>query len=206
MLKCCNRVLDEKIQEDWHRSNTTMIPKNRKPKILEHRPIAVTVLSSKVMCNFYREKIEEHLEECRYGYENQYGFTKGGKIENCLFTLNYIANMTFESKKREHKKLYFTFIDFKKAYDSVNRGKLIEVLIRYKVNPKIIDLIVQLYEKDETTLNLGKMKETIEVTCGIRQGCSISTILFKMVIFCIIEDLQKKGKPYKGAEYEGNSL
>ena len=100
------------------------------------------------MCNFYREKIEEHLEECRYRYENQYGFTKGGKIENCLFTLNYIENMTFESKKMEHKKLYFTFIDLKKAYDSVNRGKLIEVLIRYKVNPKIIDLIVQLYEKD----------------------------------------------------------
>ena len=32
LLKCCNRVLDEKIQEDWLRSNTTMIPKNRKPK------------------------------------------------------------------------------------------------------------------------------------------------------------------------------
>ena len=111
ILKCCNRVLEEKIQEDWLRSNTTMIPKNRKPKILEHRPIAVTVLSSKIMCTYYREKIEEHLKDCRYGYENQYGFTKGGKIENCLFILNYIANMTFESKKREHKKLFFTFID-----------------------------------------------------------------------------------------------
>merc|ERR1712179_872930 len=99
-----------------------------------------------------------------------------------------------------------TFIDFKKAYDSVNRGKLIEVLIKYKVNPKIIDLIVELYAKDETTLNLGKMKETIEVTCGIRQGCSISTLLFKMVTFCIIEYLQKKEKIYRVGEYEGNSL
>ena len=50
------------------------------------------------------------------------------------------------------------------------------------------------------------MKETIEVTCGIRQGCSISTLLFKMVTFCIIEDLQKKGKIYRVGEYEGNSL
>ena len=98
----------------------------------------------------------------------------------------------FESNKREHKKLFFTFIDFKKAYDSVDRGKLIEVLIKYKVNPKIIELIVQLYAADETTKTLGRMKETIKVTCGIRQGCSISTLLFKMVTFCIIEDLQKK--------------
>ena len=114
--------------------------------------------------------------------------------------------MTFESKRKEHKKLFFTFIDFKKAYDSVNRGKLIEVLIKYRVNPKIIELIVQLYAADETTINLGRMKETIEVTCGIRQGCSISTLLFKMVTFCIIEDVQKKGKIYKIGKYEGNSL
>ena len=113
-----------------------MIPKTRKPKILEHRPIAVTVISSKIMCSHFREKIEEHLKECDIGYENQYGFTKGGRIEHCLFTLDYIANMTYESKLMEHKTLYFTFIDFKKAYDSIHRGKLIEVLIRYKSEPK----------------------------------------------------------------------
>ena len=126
-----------------------MIPKNSKPKIFEHRSIAVTVLSSKVMCTFFRKKNEKHLKECKFGYENQYGFTKGGKVENCLFTLDYITNMMFESNKREHKKLFFTFIDFKKAYDSVDKGKLIEVLIKYKVNPKIIELIVQLYAVDE---------------------------------------------------------
>ena len=82
-----------------------MIPKNKTPQILEHRPIVVTVLSSKVMCTFYRERIEEHLRECSFGYENQYGFTKGGKVEDCLFTLNYIANMMFESKTKEHKTL-----------------------------------------------------------------------------------------------------
>ena len=76
VLKCCNRVLEEKVQEDWLRSNTTMIPKNRKPKILEHRPIAVMVLSNKIVCNIFRERIEEHLKECKYCYENQYGFTK----------------------------------------------------------------------------------------------------------------------------------
>ena len=114
--------------------------------------------------------------------------------------------MTYESRLREHKTLYYTFIDFKKAYDSVHRGKLIEVLIRYKVHPKIIDIIVQMYEKDETTIHLGRMKETIEVTCGIRQGCSISTLLFKMVTFSIIKELLEQGELYSIREYEGNSL
>ena len=63
-----------------------------------------------------------------------------------------------------------------------------------------------MYEVDKTIIQLGRMKETVEVTGGIRQGCSISTLLFKMVIFCIIEDLQKNGKMYGIREYEGNSL
>ena len=90
-----------------------------------------------------------------------------------MFTLNYIANRTFESKINEQKPLFFTFIDFKKAYDSVDRTELIKVLIKYKINPKIIELIVQIYAADRTTINLGKLKETIVVTCGIRLGCSI---------------------------------
>ena len=52
--------------------------------------------------------------------------------------------------------------DFKKAYDSIHRGKLIEVLIKFKVNPHIINLIVQMYENDKTTINLGKLKKTLK--------------------------------------------
>ena len=112
MLKCCNNVLNEKIQEDWLQSNITLIPKNKKTRILDHRPIAVTVNSSKLICSIFREKVEEHLMECNVKFENQYGFTKGSRIEHCLFTLDYIANMTYESNNRNHKSLYYTFIDF----------------------------------------------------------------------------------------------
>ena len=149
-------------------------------------------------------KIEEHLKESNIVFENQYGFTRGGRIEHCLFTLDYVANMTFESNNNKKKSLFYAFIDFKKAYDSIHRGKLIEVLIKFKVNPQIINLIVQMYENDKTTINLGKLKETIEVTCGIRQGCSISTLLFKLVTFTIIEELNSKADPYEIGKYKGN--
>ena len=117
MLKCINNVLREKIQEDWLISKTTMIPKVNKPKILDHRPIAVTVNSSKIVCTILREKIEEHLKESNIVFENQYGFTRGGRIEHCLFALDYVANMTFESNNKKKKSLFYAFIYFKKAYD-----------------------------------------------------------------------------------------
>ena len=80
------------------------------------------------------------------------------------------------------------------------------MLIKFKINPQIINLIVQMYEGDRTTIQLGRMRETIEVTGGIRQGCSISTLLFKMVTFTMIEDLRKQAERYNVRKYNDNSL
>ena len=45
ILKCFNKAIVEEVHQDWLVSRPTMIPKNSKPKILEHRPIAATVNS-----------------------------------------------------------------------------------------------------------------------------------------------------------------
>ena len=113
LLKCFNKALTEKVHEDWLVSRTTMIPKNDKPKILEHRPIAVTVNSNKIICTILRKKIEEFLKEKGIRYENQFGFTEGGRVEHCIFMIDYITNMSFE-KRRRNQSLYYAFIDFKK--------------------------------------------------------------------------------------------
>ena len=58
-----------------------------------------------------------------YGDMDLKSNTEGGRGEFCLFTINYVANRTFESQKNKHKVLYYAMVDFKKAYDSVNRQK-----------------------------------------------------------------------------------
>ena len=67
-------------------------------------------------------------------------------------------------------------------------------------------MIVQMYSQDRTTIKLGNMKKKIRVTSGIRQGCCISTLLFKMVTFKIIEELRNRGKRYQIDRYDGNSV
>ena len=76
LLNAFNKCLKERIHPDWLESCTTMLPKTKKPEIKEHRPIAVTFLSSKFFCTFIREKIEVHLETWGIRYEEQYGFTQ----------------------------------------------------------------------------------------------------------------------------------
>ena len=63
-----------------------------------------------------------------------------------------------------------------------------------------------MYEGDSTIIQLGRMRKKIEVTGGIRQGCCISTLLFKMVTYTIIDDLRELGKKYQVGEFLDNSL
>ena len=168
LLNAFNKCLKEKIHPNWLESYTTMLPKTKKPEIKEHRPIAVTNWSSKIFCTFIREKMEIHLETWGVRYEEQYGFTEGGRIEQCLYTVNYVTNRTFESKKKKHKYLYLAMIDFSKAYDSIDRKKMIETMKEYNINIRIIEMIVQMYSQDSTTIKLGGLEEKIKVTSGIR--------------------------------------
>ena len=77
--------------------------------------------------------MEIHLETWGVRYEEQYGFTEGGRIEQCLFTVNYVTNRTFESQKKKHKYLYLAMIDFSKAYNSIDRKRMIETMKEYNL-------------------------------------------------------------------------
>ena len=45
--------------------------------------------------------------------------------------------------------------DFAKAYGSIKREKLIDILMHNKISPNIIDLIAKVYTKDRTKIEVG---------------------------------------------------
>ena len=49
----------------------------------------------------------------------------------------------------------------KKAFDSINRRKMIEAMKDYMIEPSIINLIAKIYSNDSTTVTLGKIEEEI---------------------------------------------
>ena len=82
-----------------------MLPKKSKPKYIEHKRIAVTCLSSKIICGFFREKIEIHLAHWIYTYETQYGFTKGAKW-NTVRTPCYMSEIGPMKANTRNTKFY----------------------------------------------------------------------------------------------------
>ena len=122
-LKCFNNILEEgEIPQSWRTSRTKMIKKGSRPTTKDFRPIAITNISYKIFMAFIREKIEEHLIRNNMVRDNQIGFTGGGRLEFNHLILQYMVDNVIK-KEKENGKLFVIALDFKKAYDSVDRKK-----------------------------------------------------------------------------------
>ena len=205
MIKCFNNVLEEgEIPKSWRTSRTKMIKKGSRPTTKDFRPIAITNISYKIFMAFIREKIEEHLIRNNLVRDNQIGFTGGGRLEFNHLILQYMVDNVIR-KEKENGKLFVIALDFKKAYDSVDRKKLIETLIKYKIIPKIIDMIANIYKNDETEIKMGDREEKIEINSGIKQGCTASTVFFKMITYEIMKKLEEEGEEFMVENIKINS-
>ena len=190
LLKCLNKILDDgSVPDEWKTSKTKLIPKKSKPTVEELRPIALINNTYKLFMAIIKQRLEKHFNETNLMDDLQSGFTEKRQTEDNMFILNYCIQESFRAKKP----LIVTSIDFAKAFDSIKRSTLIESLKEYKIHPKIINAIYEIYNGDNTQIYLNKEKLTdMEISSGIRQGCNGSTSLFKMVSLIIIQELKTK--------------
>ena len=132
-------------------------------------------------------EIENHVAVNKIEKFEQAGLTKGGNILDNLFILRECVEETYRKKEQ----MVAIAIDFEKAYDSIKRETMVQILKELRIDSKIIDFIVRTYREDSTKIQLEKNKEIeIEVTSGIRQGCTASTVLFKLITYKIIEEIR----------------
>ena len=75
-------------------------------------------------------------------------------------------------------------LDFEKAFDSVHRDSLWRLLRAYRIPQHIACVIQSFY--NNFTCRVGNSKSSFEVKTGVRQGCSMSPLLFNIVIDCVM--------------------
>jgi hypothetical protein len=92
--------------------------------------------------------------------------------------------------------VYLNFVDFSKAFDSIIREKIWEIMKEYGIPAKYIGIIRDLYTDSCSCVVEGsRSSEWFEVKSGVRQGCAMSGFIFVLVMDWIMKNTnnQKRG-------------
>ena len=88
----------------------------------------------------------------------------------------------------EHTLVYINFIDFEKAFDSVDRNTLWKILRHYGIPKKYVEIIQTSYENLSCKVIHGaQLTEAFGIQTGVRQGCLLSPFLFLLAIDWIMK-------------------
>ncbi|KAJ4450520.1 hypothetical protein ANN_01947 [Periplaneta americana] len=104
-----------------------------------------------------------------------------------IFCIRQIMEKKWEYKGTVHQ----LFIDFKKAYDSVKREDLYNILIEFGVPKKLIRLIKMCLSETYSRVRIGQfLSDVFPIHCGLKKGDALSPLLFNFALEYAIRKVQ----------------
>ena len=88
-----------------------------------------------------------------------------------------------EGFKDHQLPLTVTFIDFKKAFDSINRKVMFAVLRHYGIPKPLVDAIGVMYNNSKSAVMVdGSISDPFAVSTGVLQGDVLAPFLFVIMV------------------------
>ena len=171
----------------WKRGRVVLIhKKDSVADIYNYRPLTVLPCLCAIYSKILNARLTEVVERHRLLGEVQNGFRKGRSTTDCAFTLNSILWKTIAKKK----KVSLAFLDLAKAYDSVCRDTLWKKLAKMGFGGQFLESLKSLYKGDFVTCESnGVTSKPVFLGRGLRQGCSLSPMLFALYVSDMSKDL-----------------
>ena len=155
---------------------------------LSYRSITLTSVLYKIYCSVLNKRLSKWVEANDILVEEQNGFRKGRSTVDQITSLSNLINTNRLST-------YCAFIDFKEAYDYVDRDILWRRLENYEIGGEMFIAVKSLYKSVSACVRLnGISSKWFDIHTGLRQGCSLSPTLFNLYI----NDLALKVKAVGG--------
>ena len=183
-----NRIKKDGVVPDgWNRGLITLIHKKGLRELLKnYRPITVIISMSGLYSRVLNARLTEVVETHGLLGEDQNGFRKGRRMADN----NFILDSVLWKAQAVGTKVHLGFVDVSRAYDSVNRGILWSRLAGMGFGGQFLRSLQALYTGDcvESSVR-GESTKPVFLRRGLRQGCSLSPILFALYISDIGNDL-----------------
>lgn len=166
------------IPNAWRKSIIKLLYKGKgdasKPD--SYRGIALESAAFKLLTKLLSQKISDLIEPLLP--EEQFGFRKA---RSTLIAASCLLK-DIQERLRDHGKKYVIFIDYTKAFDTVNREKLIRKLENLIGCSDMTQLIANIMAENQVQIRDGiSQSDWIEQTIGVLQGDPLSPLLFNVL-------------------------
>lgn len=144
-----------------------------------YRPISLLNSVSKVIERLVKSQLIVYLEKENIISSHQFGFRSNKNTSDALFELSRCITSNIASKKR----VLITFLDLAKAFDSVDRGKLLAKLQYIGIKNKEYEWFSSYLQcrKQRVCIN-NTNSDSMEVDYGVIQGSTLGPLLFLVYI------------------------
>ena len=182
LTSCFNHLFNNSLfPEQW--SKALLVPIHKKGSINDPDNYrGISLLSILIKCYTYilNKRLEVWAESQGKLVEEQGGFRKGRSTVDHIFVM---ISMVEKALAKSKGKLYVAFVDFRTAYDSVNRNILWDVLRRAGVGGKMLRALRAMYSSVVAYVRVEAGCTTEEFSCpvGLKQGECSSPLLFSFI-------------------------
>ena len=180
------------IPEQWSIAKIKPIYKNKGDRNDpdNYRPISLISCLGKLFTSLLSDRLSAFLEDNEILYNNQAGFRKNFSTNDHIFSLYAIIELL----KFEKKKLFCSFVDFSKAFDSVWRVGLWRKLLQNDVKGDFVRIIYNMYDDIKSCISVNNESSGFFINnCGVRQGDNLSPVLFSVFLNDLEEHLMVDG-------------
>ena len=118
----------------------------------------------------------------------QFGSSPGIGCQDGTFTIKTLLH----TKHNHDLTTCVAFVDLVKAFDTVDHTLMLQIFKKYGAPPKLRSSIARMYQDLKVVLKIGKTKETMSQTIGVRQGDCMAPVSFLSVVMDFAETLEKE--------------
>ena len=145
---------------------------------------------SKLYTSVINSRLTQWAEDNDVLSEAQAGFRKDYSTVDHICTLHALV-----SKHLKNTKLYVAFVDFRKAFDTVKRSALWNVLLQLGIGGNMFNTLRAMYLSVLSCVRCNP-RNTDYFNCmqGLKQGCLVSPVLFSFLINELASETLLRGK------------